>query len=458
MARSRVQATVLARLLNSVPQPVYVLDDELTVIFVNRACVDWLGPAAEGILGSRAAYHSEPEVSGPQSVAAGLCPPPEVLGGSEVSATVPRAGDRGQVSYRQARFLPVGARPDDTFAVIAILETEDLPQPATDTTQSREPSATELHERIERFRREAAGRYRADWLLGKCPAIRRVRRQVELAAASRASVLLVGPSGSGRRHTAGAIHYRGTPDSAGTLVPLACSVLDGDLIRSTVTALVSGDVFADESAHGTLLLNDVDELSDEVQAELAAEFVDRPLAMRLIATAKQPLVALARKERYREDLAAALSTITVELPPLIQRREDIPLLSQLFLEEANARGARQISCFTPEALDALHGHGWPGNIAELAQVVAQAHGQTAGPRIGVDDLPEQIHFAAHAAARPPREEETIVLDEFLGRVERELIRRALGRSKGNKAKAARLLGMTRPRLYRRMQQLGLLEE
>ena len=90
-------------------------------------------------------------------------------------------------------------------------------------------------------------------------------------------------------------------------------------------------------------------------------------------------------------------------------------------------------------------------------MVAEAHRRAAGPTVDVKDLPEQIHLAADAAARPPRQESTIVLDEFLGRVERELIRRALARAKGNKAKAARLLGMTRPRLYRRLIQLELEE-
>ena len=98
---------------------------------------------------------------------------------------------------------------------------------------------------------------------------------------------------------------------------------------------------------------------------------------------------------------------------------------------------------------------WPGNLDELAQVVADAHTHCQQTLVGVADLPQRLHLAADAIAHPRRKEETIVLDEFLGQVERELIRRALVRSKANKAKAARLLGLTRPRLYRRMVQLGI---
>ena len=181
----------------------------------------------------------------------------------------------------------------------------------------------------------------------------------------------------------------------------------------------------------------------------------RPPQLRLIAAAEQPLGELARRGRYREDLAGVLSTITIELPPLAERREDLPLLAQVFLEEANAGSGKQLVGFSPEALDRLDAYAWPGNIDELAQMVAERCRQAAGPEVQPDDLPERLRWVAEAATRPQRKEETIVLDEFLGRIERELIRRALARAKGNKARAARLLGLTRPRLYRRMVQLGL---
>jgi DNA-binding NtrC family response regulator len=142
---------------------------------------------------------------------------------------------------------------------------------------------------------------------------------------------------------------------------------------------------------------------------------------------------------------------------LAERREDLPLVAQLFLEEVNSQGGKQLAGFTPEALDAMHAYPWPGNLDELAATVAVAHQRAGGPQITLADLPDEIHLAAAAAARPRKPEETIVLDEFLARVERELIQRALRRAKGNKTRAARLLGMTRPRLYRRMVQLGLEE-
>ena len=199
-------------------------------------------------------------------------------------------------------------------------------------------------------------------------------------------------------------------------------------------------------------------MAPEIQGAMAAALSAPAFRLRSIATGEQPLAEAVRHGRYRDDLAAMLSTITIELPPLARRREDIPLLAQALLEDVNARGGRQLGSFAPETLDRLVAYDWPGNTDELAEVVAESCGRAAGVVILPDDLPERLRLAAEAAARPRRKEETIRLDEFIARIERELIRRALARAKGNKAKAARLLGLNRPRLYRRMIQLGLLDE
>ena len=356
-------------------------------------------------------------------------------------------------------FLPLGSDSDHVFGVVALVDAADRPPASTDgepASELGEAGSIVLHEHVARFRREAAARYRADRLIGQSPAMRLARRQVELAAGSRCSVLLVGPPGSGRQRLAAAIHYGSNPPGAasstgGPLLPLDCSLLGADLLDAMATARTRSEA----AGRGTLLLLRIDELAAGVQAELAAMLTRRPFPMRLMATAAQPLTELARRGMFRDDLATLLCTIVIELPPLAARREDLPLLAQLFLEEANAAGSRQIGGFSAAALDRLDAYAWPGNLDELAEAVAESHRRAAGREIGVEELPAKLYVAAQAAAHPRRVEETIVLDEYLARVERELIRRALARAKGNKARAARLLGMTRPRLYRRMVQLGL---
>ena len=454
MSRPR-NAPELARLLESAAAPLYVLDEDLTIVYMNRACRDWLGePAAEAVLGRRCVYHTGSELAGADAVAAQLCPPPTVLAGREIAADVARVKD-GRLVYRRARFVPLAPAPDSLIGVVALLGANDCeePSPAQPAAENRE--SIELHEQVRRFRRHAAIRFGMDRLIGGSPAMRRARAQAELAAASGASVLLAGPPGSGRRHMAEAIHYAVGVDSAAPLVPWECPLLEPDLIRSTLRALLAGGVGRGSAARPSLLLIEADQLPPESQEALAAVLSGMGGSLRLMATAAGPLAESVRRGRFREDLAASLTTITIELPPLARRREDVPLLAQALLEEVAARGSRQLGGFTAEALDRLDAYPWPGNVAELAQVVAESYQRAAGLEITPADLPERLRLAAEAAARPRRKEEPIVLDEFLARIERELIRRALARAKGNKAKAARLLGLNRPRLYRRMVQLGI---
>lgn len=465
MAGPRISAAALARLLNSAPQPIYVLDGDLAIVFLNQACRDWLGERADALLGQRCVYHSV-DAGKPDGLAASLCPPPSVLCGDAATSTLVVTGGDGQAVERAALFTPLRNGTDSAFGVVAIVdEPVDVEHVASSRLSggvasglpySGSGDGTALHEGICRFRREAAARYGADRLIGEGPAMQLARRQVELAAASRCGVLLVGPPGSGRQRLAAAIHYGsaikpGGAVSAGTLLPLDCALLGSDFLPAAGAAITN--TMGREP--GTLLLHRVDELSAEVQVQLADLLMRRACAWRLIATAAEPLKELSRRGQFRDDLAALLSTITIELPPLAQRREDLPLLTQMFLEDCNAVGSRQLGGFSAAALERLDAYGWPGNLDELAEVVAESHRRAAATEIGVADLPERLHVAAQAAAHPRRAEETIVLDEYLARVERELIRRALGRAKGNKAKAARLLGVTRPRLYRRMLQLGL---
>ncbi len=493
MSLQRTHAAGLVRLLNTAGQPIYVLDDELTIVFLNQAAQEWLG-TGESLLGRRCIYHSNPTADKLDAAAAGLCPPPQILSEKNAVASVSRIAEDGRLIERRASFITVGGANDNPLGVIAVLDTEDQPPASAEggfdalgkanssSAEIAEAGSIALHEIVRRFHQEAAARYRVDRLIGQGPAMRLARRQVELAAASRGSVLLVGSSGSGRRHLAATIHYGGVnkqspiepnrpPEPSEESLPASshstqdgifyhlatvdCPLLGADLPDTIREAATPPSHRNDQTIQGTLVLHRVDEVSAEIQVELAGLLLQRPMAWRLVTTSAEPLTELARHGKFREDLAAALSTIVIELPPLVRRRNDLPLLAQLFLEDLNAVGRRQIGGFTRAALDMLDSYAWPGNLDELALVVAESHQNAKSHEIDASDLPDRLRLAGQAAAHPRRTDETIVLDEYLGRVERELIRRALARAKNNKARAARLLGLTRPRLYRRMVQLGL---
>jgi len=456
MPRSRSSLQSLARLFDSSVFPIYALDEEREIVFCNEACCEWLGVSADRLLGVRCQYHSQPDVPEAAAVAAGLCPPPAVFGGLRQTAEVSCVARDGQSRRRRGEFLPLAEGSDGSAGVLVVLGLADCEEgTAPPACDSLAPSS--LHEQLRRFRHEAADRHAPDSLVGGSPAIARAKAQIALAASSQVSVLIVGPSGSGKEHVAKAIHYRSPSAATRALVPLACAVLGGELLSSTVSALLSKQATADRGA--TLLLGDVDELPAEIQAEMIRLLKNPPPGLRVLSTAARPLEDLVREDRFRGELACLLSTVRIDLPALAQRLEDLPLLAQLFLEAVNARsgkrlGNKQIGGFTPAALDRLAAHSWPGNLDELAQIVEQAHARCHSSLVDSSDLPDRLQLAA-AAARHSRRDEAIALEEFLAGVETELIQRALRRAKGNKSKAAKLLGLTRPRLYRRLVQLGL---
>jgi transcriptional regulator of acetoin/glycerol metabolism len=241
MVRVRAGTIPLGRLLDELSRPLYVLDADGTIVFANRACLDWVAQEADAIQGQRCRYHSSPEPVGPAAVAAGLCPPPEALSGQNMTGIVARAAADGRLERRRARFVPLASGEDFTGLITLVEPAEVSEDEAAAAGQvGKEPhensEATRLHERVRSFREQVAARYRLDSWVGDSLAMRRARAQIELATKSRVSVLIVGPPGSGRQHAARAIHYGGAAEPAGSLVPLACSVLEEDLIVSTVAA------------------------------------------------------------------------------------------------------------------------------------------------------------------------------------------------------------------------------
>ena len=456
MPRAPSSIADLARVLGASERPVYVLDDQRRIVYCNAACAAWVGQPIESLVGQHCAYHSQ-AAEPAAAAAAELCPPPQVFLGEQVTAVISHVLGAASV-YRRGDFWPLGDGAVGTAAVVAILAATDEP-PASAAAGSLADAADEssaLHDALRQFRRQAAARHDISQLVGVSPASVKARAQADLAARAARSVLIAGPRGSGKGHLAKAIHYCRAGESEAALLPVDCAVVGAGLLISTVTAwLARGSATLDGAQLETLLLEDVDRIPAESQFELTRLVRSAPAQSLVVATTERSLPPLVATGTFRADLASVLSTLVIELPALAERAEDVPLLAQLFLEEINASGDKQVAGFAADTLDRLAAYPWPGNLDELAEVVRESHARAARAQITSRDLPKQIHLAADAAQRPRRSEEPIDLEAFLQSVEKELIDRALARSKGNKSKAARLLGLTRPRLYRRMVQLGL---
>jgi DNA-binding NtrC family response regulator len=424
----------------------YVLDAERTILFVNAACTQWLGVEEESLVGTQCNYHDGAADDAATAVAARLCPAPEVFDGAWRSSRVaPPSASNEQ--NRTVLFVPLDNAEGCGVLAVVVDEGEVDSLPANDAAEESHA----LHQRLIELRREFGLDRSLDRLVGESLSTRRVREQMQVASAVRTSVTLVGPAGCGAEMLARAIHY-GRPAPHGRLVPLACPLLDAELLQGAVTELKRPAIYRDAATPGTLLLLEVDRLSPAAQDELAGFLMLPDFELHTLATSETSLLKLAEAGVYRRDLALALSTLEIVLAPLAERPEDVPLLAQQLLEAGNARGGAQRAGFTPEALDLLADYHWPGDVDELAAMIQQARESASGPLLHAEDLPERLHLAAHAAAYPPKNDEPIDLDRLLAEVEGEVIKRALERAGGNKSKAAQLLGVTRARLHRRLAQ------
>src|SRR5262245_18456950 len=451
MPRPLSPGRLLLRTLEETATPLYVLDSQRRIIFASRSLGEWAGVEADKLVGLRCDYHTGGD--GPlTSVAAALCPPPEAFAGSVSNGSVgrPALAER-TAEQRPAWFMPLARKSGEDGGLLLVIVQPPEQEPSTESAQPATPER--LHALLAELRGQLGKRFHISQLIGESEVMHAVREQVHLAAETRARVLVVGPQGSGREHVARTIHHART--ATGPLVPIACGLADAEQMQQSLAGVLRQAAPGERPAVALLL--DVDRLGEGAQQELAG-FLQFPyIELHTLATAGRPLARLVAKGKFRADLALALGTLTIKLPALSRRRRDIPLLAQHFLEEANAAAGPQRAGFLPAALERLSGLPWPGNIDQLAAAVREACQRATGPRISPADLPGWIEAAESAAQHAARDDESIRLDELLEQIEREILERALRKARGNKSKAAELLGVNRNRLLRRLAQLGLIE-
>lgn len=455
MARERAIANQLAKLLGTSNSPIYAVDDRRRIVFCNVACADWLGVSVEELVGQRCDYDSADSGDRVADLAARLCPPPDAFL-AEADTRRFRFADLASNSGSQlAESISLTGHDGENVGVLVIVRgVHDDPQTAK-VPGSGSGAAEQLHVQLQQLASQFRMSFRLERLVGESFVIQLVREQVQVAIASRSNVQIIGPIGSGREHIARTIHGGEQPEQAGPLMPLSCSLLDGELLQATVVAFLHRASEAEAAHPATLLLLDADQLNAESQAELLAFFRVPTFGLRTIVTVRRPLVQLADDGDYLRELAYRLSTTTIELPSIAERREDLPLLCQQFVEDFNARGGKQLSGFEPAVLDQLCGLPWEGEVEELAEAVREMCEQADGPLVTEADLARRVKLVSSAVKHAAPDTESIMLDEFLTDVERELLERALRVAKGNKAEAARLLGISRARVIRRAAQLGL---
>ena len=306
-------------------------------------------------------------------------------------------------------------------------------------------------------------------LVGNSPGMIRVREIIAKVADSDSPVLIEGESGTGKELVAAAIH-RQSGRSKGPFVPVNCSAIPADLMESEFFGHVRGafsGAVADalglfRSAHGgTLFLDEIAELSPALQAKLLRVLQEkeiRPVGstkthsvnVRVIAATNKNLEAVVQTGNFRQDLFYRLNVVRVLVPPLRERKGDIPALLTYFLRRFNERFRRDVKGIAPDAMSVLTGYDFPGNVRELENLLERAFALGARDEIERANLPDLT--AKPDATTAAVDDDTL---PTLDQAERDLIARALERFRNDKEQAARALGLTVRTLYRRIKKFGL---
>jgi len=319
-----------------------------------------------------------------------------------------------------------------------------------------------LHEQIDQ-------KFGLENLIGESPAMQQVFETIRQVAPSRATVLITGETGTGKELIAKAIHNLSPRKNAAFIAvhaaALPTTLLESELFgheKGAFTGAVERRIGRFELADGgTLFLDEVGELEPQMQVKLLRVLEERAFErvggaktlevdVRLVAATNKQLKKLVSEGKFRDDLFYRLSVVTVDLPPLRERRDDIPLLVKAFLDEFNHENGKQVRELTPEALNVLLAYDWPGNVRELRNTIEQMVVLARSERLTVRDVPAAIRGGADLGKINVVRTGMTVED-----AERQLIMQALKEMSGNRTKAAQKIGISRRTLHRKLKEYGL---
>jgi len=320
---------------------------------------------------------------------------------------------------------------------------------------------------IEALKKEIGGKYTFEDIVSKNRNIHKIFNILPDIADSDATVLIEGPSGSGKEIFARAIHNL-SPRKDKPYVVVNCGVLPDNLFESELFGYVKGaftDAVRDKPGRfalaegGAIFLDEIGDISPAAQVKLLRVIQEKeyePLGsvsttkadVRIIAASNRPLAELVENGSFRRDLYYRLNVVRIELPPLSERREDIPLLVEHFIKHFNLKREKNIRDVSPEVISVLMKHSFPGNVRELENIIEHAFVLCHGNMIEIEHLPAE-HAQMRVAAPQPS------ADAPLMTAEAETIKMALERNSGNRAETARDLGVSYATLWRKMKKHGI---
>ena len=326
-----------------------------------------------------------------------------------------------------------------------------------------------LRREVSRLRKEVHKEYSFHHILGKSKPIQAVFDLIRRVADSPTNILITGESGTGKELVAKAIHYNSDRKDA-PFIPVNCAAIPEQLLESELFGHMRG-AFTDakfdkrglfeEAQKGTLFLDEISELPLMLQAKILRAIQEKEIRrvgatkpvsvdVRIIAATNLNLNEEVKNKRFREDLYYRLNVIELKLPPLRERREDIPLLVEAFLKKCGEVRGKAVMGVSEAALAMLMDYAWPGNVRELENIIERAVTLSRGERISPDDLPAMVQGArGDRRVLDEAAEKTLPLHEL----EKEYIKKVLEKTGGNKYQAAHALGIDRKTLYRKLAEI-----
>ena len=309
---------------------------------------------------------------------------------------------------------------------------------------------------------------KTDMVIGKSAAMQKVMTLVKKVADARISVLITGETGVGKEVVANAIHNLSSRSDK-AFIPVVCSSLSETLLESELFGHEKGAFTNADSMHkgkfelahgGTIFLDEIGEINQSVQVKLLRVLQERKFErvggeepievdVRVLAATNKNLEKEVKAGRFREDLYFRLNGIHIEVPPLRERKDDIPLLLNSFLERYNSENSKNITGFDSHARSALYKYDWPGNIRELQHCVESSVVMASGSEITLEDLPPSVSKASGI------ETISVPVGITLDEAEKIIIQENLAANKGNKSKTAETLGIGRKTLHRKLAEYGM---
>jgi DNA-binding NtrC family response regulator len=306
-------------------------------------------------------------------------------------------------------------------------------------------------------------------IIGKSKPMQEVFELIRLVSDSEASVLVQGESGTGKEMVASAIHFNSTR-RAKPYVRVSCASLPESLIESELFGYEKGAFTGaserrigrfEAASGGTLFLDEIGELPMSFQVKLLRVLQERQIErlgsnrpvnvdVRIVSASLRPLEEEIDSGTFREDLFFRVNTVMISLPPLRDRREDIPLLAHAFLQEFTEERGRPVEGFSDDVLELFDAYTWPGNVRELRNVVERAILFCKGPKVTTDELPASIRDEPSGTRNGVVAGKVRTLQEAVERAETEAIRVALTATEGRRAEAAELLGVSRKTLWEKI--------